>query len=87
MSDKQITCEIVTPEKKVLEATADFIVLPMEDGELGVLAGHAPLIGKLGKGELRITHNGVVKKLEVDGGFAQIRSNVVNILTTRVKMD
>lgn len=84
---KELTCEIVTPEKKVLEATAEFIVLPMEDGELGVLFNHAPLIGKLGKGELRITHNGTVRKMMVDGGFAQIRSNVVNILTTRVTME
>ena len=59
----------------------------MEDGELGVLFNHAPLIGKLGKGELRITHNGAVQKMKVDGGFAQIRSNVVNILTTRVTME
>ncbi|QVL32293.1 ATP synthase F1 subunit epsilon [Telmatocola sphagniphila] len=84
---KELHCEIVTPEKKVLEATAEFIVLPMENGELGVLFDHAPMIGKLGKGEVRLTHNGVVKKLIVDGGFAQIRSNVVNVLTPRVKMD
>ena len=86
-SDKDLHCVIVTPEKAVLEAAAEFVVLPMEDGELGVLFNHSPLIGKLGKGEVRLTQNGVVKKLHVDGGFAQVRANVVNILTPRVRME
>ncbi len=84
---KELQCIIVTPERAVLDAKADFIVLPMEDGELGVLFNHTALIGKLNKGEVRLTLNGAVKKLQVDGGFAQIRSNVVNILTPRVKLD
>jgi F-type H+-transporting ATPase subunit epsilon len=81
---KLLHCEIVTPERKVLEEKAEFIVLPMEDGELGILAGHSALIGKLGKGELRLTINGVVKKIQLEGGFAQVRSDVVNVLTTKV---
>src|SRR5262245_35748435 len=72
---------IVTPEKAILDDRADFIVLPMIDGELGVLPRHAPLIGRLGKGELRIKKDGSVAKWQVSGGFAQIRSNVVTVLT------
>ena len=72
---------IVTPEKAVLDEKADFIVLPMIDGELGVLPLHAPLIGRLGTGELRITKGNAVSKWKVTGGFAQVRSNVVTVLT------
>ena len=39
----------------MLDETADFVALPMYDGELGVLPGRAPLIGRLGRGELRLT--------------------------------
>ncbi|MCE9532900.1 MAG: ATP synthase F1 subunit epsilon [Planctomycetes bacterium] len=74
---------IVTPEKAVLDEKADFIVLPMVDGELGVLPLHAPLIGRLGTGELRITVGTKVQKWNVSGGFAQVRSNVVTVLTSR----
>ena len=54
-SGRQLKVVIVTPERAVLDAQAEFIVLPMVDGELGVLPQHAPLIGRLGKGELRST--------------------------------
>ena len=38
-------CVVVTPERGLLDQAADFVVLPMYDGELGVLPGRAPLIG------------------------------------------
>jgi F0F1-type ATP synthase epsilon subunit len=79
--DHRLRCVIVTPERAVLDAPADFVVLPMIDGELGVLPQHAPLIGRLGAGELRITRNEAVHKWQIIGGFAQIRANVVTVLT------
>ena len=81
--DHRLRCVIVTPERAVLDDPADFVVLPMIDGELGVLPQHAPLIGRLGSGELRITRAGVVQKWQVVGGFAQVRSNVITVLTSR----
>jgi ATP synthase F1 epsilon subunit len=81
--DHRLRCVIVTPEKAVLDVKADFVVLPMIDGELGVLPKHAPLIGRLGTGELRITKDEAVQKWQIKGGFAQIRSNVVMVLTGR----
>src|SRR5262249_42623601 len=53
------------------------------DGEVGVLPGRAPLIGRLGYGELRTKHGGQEQRLFVDGGFAQVRGNVVTVLTPR----
>jgi F-type H+-transporting ATPase subunit epsilon len=82
-SGKQLKCVVVTPEKAVLDEPAEFVALPMFDGELGVLPGRAPLIGRLGPGELRLQQHGVSRRLFVDGGFAQVRSNVVTVLTAR----
>jgi F-type H+-transporting ATPase subunit epsilon len=83
VSDKSLQVVIVTPERAVLDEKAEFIVLPMIDGELGVMPQHAPLIGRLGKGELRITKSGTVQKWQVVGGFAQVRANVVTVLTSQ----
>ena len=80
---KTLQIVIVTPEKAVLDTKADFIVLPMVDGELGVLPQHSPLIGRIGKGELRITTGSTVTKWQISGGFAQIRKDVVTVLTER----
>jgi F-type H+-transporting ATPase subunit epsilon len=74
---------VVTPEQTVLEQETDFIALPLYDGELGVAPGHAPMIGRLGYGELRIGHEPGSRRLYVDGGFVQVADNVVSVLTNR----
>jgi F-type H+-transporting ATPase subunit epsilon len=79
----QIQCVVVTPEHKVLDQVVDFVALPLYDGELGVLPGRAPLIGRLGFGELRLRRNGQTERFFVDGGFGQVRDDVVTVLTAR----
>src|SRR5690242_13569339 len=74
---------IVTPEQTVLETTTDFVALPLYDGELGVAPGHAPMIGRLGYGELRIGHEPSAVKYYIDGGFVQVADNVVSVLSNR----
>ena len=84
MADKKLQCVIVTPERAVLDEPADMVILPMIDGELGVQPRRAPLVGRLGNGELRIKNGADTKRLRIEGGFAQVRSDVVTVLTTRV---
>ena len=83
ISIKSLKCVIVTPERAVLDETADFIALPMFDGELGVLPHRAPLIGRLGFGELRLVKGGHTTHFFIDGGFAQVRNDVVTVLTPK----
>jgi F-type H+-transporting ATPase subunit epsilon len=81
--EKKIQCVVVTPEKTLFDELVDFVALPLYDGELGVLPGRAPLIGRLGHGELRTRSADVVRRYFVDGGFAQVRRDVVTVLTQR----
>lgn len=81
-----IRCVIVTPERAVLDEQVDFVALPMYDGELGVMRGRSPLIGRLGYGELRIDKEGEKRLYFVDSGFVQIRDNVVTVLTPRAML-
>jgi F-type H+-transporting ATPase subunit epsilon len=76
-------CIIVTPEATVLDTAADFVALPLFDGEAGVLPGRAPLIGRLGYGELRVRQGGQTRRYYVDGGFVQVADNNVSVLTNR----
>ncbi len=78
-----LRCVVVTPEKAVLDEAATFVVVPMFDGELGVAHDRLPLIGRLGFGELRLTQGNQVKHFYIDGGFVQIRSNIVTVLTSK----
>jgi F-type H+-transporting ATPase subunit epsilon len=81
----KVRCVIVTPEKAVLDAIAEMVVLPMFDGELGVLPGRAPIIGRLGAGELRLKSNGNVTRYFVEAGFVQVRDNVISVLTAKAQ--
>lgn len=83
MADSPLRCVVVTPEETSVDVMADSVSLPLFDGELGVLKGHAPMIGRLGYGELCIKSGSETTRLFVDGGFVQISDDVVSIMTSR----
>ena len=74
---------VVTPEETVVETTADSLVLPLFDGEIGILKGHSPMIGRLGYGEMRLKSGSEEHSYYVDGGFVQVTDNLVSVLTDR----
>ncbi len=78
-----LRCVVVTPEKAVLDAAADFVAVPMYDGELGVLPGRQAMIGRLGYGELRTVQGKATHRYYIDGGFVQVRDDVVTLLTPK----
>ena len=73
---------VVTPEKTILDGEITIAVLPADDGYLGVLNRHAPLVAKLKPGILKLD---VVGKGEewfvISGGYAQMKDNALAILT------
>ena len=79
----QLTCLVVTPEQTALETEADFIALPLSDGEICIAPGRAPLIGRLGYGEMRVRKGDKTTTYYVDGGFVQVVKNVVSVLTSK----
>jgi len=79
----QLTCIVVTPEETAVEQSADFVALPLYDGEIGIAPRHSPLIGRLGFGELRIRSGSAVTRYYVDGGFVHVVDDVVSVLTSR----
>ena len=83
----ELNCIVVTPEKTALETKAEFVAMPLFDGEIGILPGHSPMIGRLGYGELRIRAGGKESRYYVDGGFVQVANNVVSVLTNRALLE
>jgi F-type H+-transporting ATPase subunit epsilon len=64
---------IVTPEREVWTGTAEMLIARGVDGEVGILAGHAPLLVQLAIGPLRILHEGAEDVTAVvDGGFLHV---------------
>ncbi len=83
MATSMLQCIVVTPEATVLDTEAEFVALPLYDGEIGIGLGHSPLIGRLGYGELRLRSGEETSSYYADGGFVQVADNVVSVLTER----
>jgi len=83
-----VRCVIVTPEVTSLDTRARTVTLPLFDGQRGVARGHAPFIGRLGAGEVRITGEqggaaDAVRRVFVEGGFVEVGHNAVTVITQR----
>jgi F-type H+-transporting ATPase subunit epsilon len=75
-------CTVVTPEQQVLDEQVVQAIVPAHDGKVGVLTNRAPLLMKLGLGEMRIDFpNGQKRFFYIEGGVAQVKDNKLTILT------
>ncbi|MDR2170994.1 MAG: ATP synthase F1 subunit epsilon [Planctomycetaceae bacterium] len=77
-------CLIVTPEKTVLDMEAFFVVLPLYDGEFGVLPNHLPVVARIGAGDIRISQSQQDNKpvcFYLEGGFVEILDNNIVIMS------
>ena len=84
---KTLTLEMVTPEKVALQATAEFVVLPAHNGEMGVLPGHARFLVALRPGEVRVTAPGGERThFAVGGGFADVGGDRVSIFAETAEL-
>ena len=73
--------ELVSPEKLLLSRAVEMVVFPAAEGEMGVLAGHAPMIVALRGGVISVREGGkVTEQLFVAGGFAEVAADRVTIL-------
>ncbi len=77
--------EIVSPEKLLLSRSVDMVVIPAAEGDMGVLAGHSPMIVTLRGGTISLYEGDrITDKLFVSGGFAEVTTERCTILATEV---
>ena len=72
--------EIVTPEKRVLDAEVDSVTVPTASGEAGILPQHAPLVSALKPGVLAYSIKGSTDCIAVSGGFVEVNNDKVAVL-------
>lgn len=73
--------DIVTPERQLISQPADMVILPGAAGQMGIMAGHAPLLTTLAAGEIVLyADNEEQEVLAVGGGLAEVRPDHVTVL-------
>ena len=81
---KEFRCRLIGPEGLVFDRQVVSATLPAQDGQVGVLAGRAPMVVALGSGVVGFRQaSGESFMVSVEGGLAEMRHNVLTILPER----
>jgi F-type H+-transporting ATPase subunit epsilon len=75
-----LTVERVAADRKVWDGEAQRVIARTTDGDIGILPGHAPLLGVMVAGEVRITGEGGDVIATVDGGFLSVDHDRVTVV-------
>ncbi len=77
-----IHCDIVSAEAEIFSGDAAMVVVPGEEGELGIAPRHAPLLTRLVPGQVRvILPEGEEQFYYISGGLLEIQPHVVTVLS------
>lgn len=71
---------LVSPEREVFNGEVDHVVVPGSEGEFGVSPNHAPVMSMIKPGALRVFDGGQVRKIFVNGGFADVTPEGLTVL-------
>ena len=76
-----IFVDVVSAEEAIFSGKASFVALPGQEGELGILPGHVPLITRIRPGAVRIkTEEGQEEDVFVAGGILEVQPDRVTVL-------
>ncbi len=77
----ELQVSVVSADSELWSGTAKQVVARTTVGQIGLLAGHEPVLGILAEGEVRITTtDGQVVTAKADEGFLSMQNNVVTIV-------
>lgn len=78
--------DLVATDGKVWTGSARQLIAPAGDGEIGILAGHTPVLTILREGEIRVypEDGGAIERWHVDGGFLSFDDNRATIVVDAV---
>lgn len=79
----ELTVDVISPEKPLFSGKADSVVARAFDGEVGILSGHAPMLTKLGTGQVVITSGSTATRFAIQSGFLEVANNKVVVLSEK----
>lgn len=77
-----VQVEVVSAEESIFSGLAEFVALPGEAGEIGILPGHMPLLTRIKPGavRLKLPNDGQEELIFVAGGMLEVQPNLVTVL-------
>jgi F-type H+-transporting ATPase subunit epsilon len=82
-----LNVRVVSADHEVWSGEASMVVARTVEGEIGILAGHEPLLAILSTGEARVTlTDGTRVTAEADDGFISVENDTVTIVARRAEL-
>ncbi|BAU50425.1 F0F1 ATP synthase subunit epsilon [Sulfurifustis variabilis] len=72
--------DIVSAERSIYSGTAELVVAPLVEGEVGILSRHSPMLARLRPGEIRVKTQTEELEFYVSGGMLEVQPHVVTVL-------
>jgi len=82
-----LTVDIVGPDRVLWSGTAERVIAPSVEGEIGLLANHEPVLSVLRAGTVRVHGEAGQTDLEISGGFVSFDHNVITIVAETVELE
>lgn len=81
-----LSIKVISPDRIVLDTSAEEAILPSTTGQLGILTNHASLLTALDIGVMQVRHAKDWEAIALMGGFAEVEANEVTILVTGAEL-
>lgn len=80
-----VHCDIVSAEGEIFSGLVEMLVAPAQQGEIGILPNHAPLLTSIEPGPIKITRQGGAEEVMfVSGGFLEVQPDMVTVLADTI---
>jgi len=80
-----LTVDIVGPDRVLWSGTADRVIAPSVEGEIGLLAGHEPVLSVLRPGTVRVHGAAGEHSVDIEGGFISFDHDSITIVAEVVE--
>ncbi len=81
MIPEKLKLSIIGYDRVIYQGDAEFVVLPTEWGEMGVLPGHTKLFALLNPGKVRVKNKGNEESYPVKKGVVKVKPDEVEVLS------
>jgi F-type H+-transporting ATPase subunit epsilon len=87
LSARELRVSVVSADEQVWSGTAKQVIAKTTEGEIGILAGHEPILAILAAGQVRVTTtDGSVITADAEDGFLSVEHNTVTVVARNASL-
>ncbi len=87
VAEHKVAVHLVTPERELYSGEVDLLIARTTEGDVGIMANHAPLLAALAIGPLTLVDGGDRRRAAIDGGFLHVKGNRADVLAEFAELE